>query len=132
MYLLDTNICIYALKNRYPKLTEKLLTVHPDDILVSSVTVFELEYGAAKSKWGDKTREVLRKFLSSYDVLPFTAKDAVLCGQLRAELAAGGVPIGAYDLMIAAQGITRDLTVVTHNIGEFQRVRGLQVEDWTE
>lgn len=132
MYLLDTNICIYALKDRYPKLTEKLLTVYPDDIFVSSVTVFELEYGAAKSKWGDKTREVLRKFLSSYDVLPFTAKDAVACGQLRAELAAGGVPIGAYDLMIAAQGVTRDLTVVTHNIGEFQRVRGLQVEDWTE
>ena len=132
MYLLDTNICIYALKNRYPKLTETLLTVHPDEIFVSSVTVFELEYGATKSKWGDKTREVLRKFLSSYDVLPFTAKDAVLCGRLRAELAAGGVPIDAYDLMIAAQGVTRDLTVVTHNLGEFQWVHGLQVEDWTE
>lgn len=132
MYLLDTNICIYALKNRYPKLTEKLLTIHPDEIFISSVTVFELEYGAAKSKWGDRTREVLRKFLSSYDALPFTAGDAVVCGRLRAELAAGGIPIGAYDLMIAAQGVARDLTVVTHNTGEFQRVCGLQIEDWTE
>lgn len=81
MYLLDTNICIFALKDKFPALREKLLTVHPDEIAVSSITVFELEYGAAKSKWGAKTREVLRQFLSSYEILPFTVEDAAVCGR---------------------------------------------------
>ncbi len=132
MYLLDTNICIFALKDKFPALKEKLLTVHPDEIAVSSITVFELEYGAAKSKWGDKTREVLRQFLSSYEILPFTVEDAAVCGQIRAALTAAGTPIGAYDVMIAAQGAARGLTVVTNNTGEFSRVPGLHLEDWTE
>ena len=130
MYLLDTNICIYALKAKYPCLTEKLLSVHPDQIKISAITVFELEYGAAKSKWRDKNREIMRMFLSSFDVLPFTEKDAAICGQIRAGFAARGTPVGAYDMMIAAQGISRNLVVVTHNVGEFQRVPGLSMEDW--
>lgn len=131
MYLLDTNICIFALKGKFPALTEKLLSVHPDEIVISSVTVFELEYGAAKSKWGDRTREILHEFLSSYDILPFTVEDAAVCGQLRAALSAAGTPIGAYDVMIAAQGAVRGLTVVTNNTGVFSRVPGLHLEDWT-
>ena len=132
MYLLDTNICIYALKGKYPRIAEKLLSIHPDRIKVSAVTVLELEYGAAKSKWSDRSREALRMFLSSFEILPFTEEDASLCGLLRAELAARGTPIGAYDIMIAAQGIARGLTVVTHNTGEFQRVPGIVLEDWAE
>lgn len=132
MYLLDTNICIYALKDKYPALKRKLLSIHPDEIAVSSVSVLELEYGAAKSKWGDKTREVMRRFLSSYEILPFTVGDAEICGQLRAALAATGTPIGAYDIMIAAQGVARGITVVTHNTGEFERVPGLHLVDWVE
>ena len=132
MYLLDTNTCIFALKNKFPALKEKLLTVHPDEIAVSSITVFELEYGASKSKWGDKTRKVLRQFLSSYEILPFTVEDAAVCGHIRAALTAAGTPIGAYDVMIAAQGAARRLTVVTNNTGEFSRVLGLHLEDWTE
>ena len=130
MYMLDTNICIYAIKGKYPMLNEKLLSVHPDDIKVSAVTVFELEYGASKSKWGDKTREILRMFLAAFDVLPFTEKDAVVCGQIRADLTAKGTPIGAYDIMIAAQSISRNLTVVTHNVSEFERVPMIVLEDW--
>lgn len=132
MYLLDTNICIYALKGTYPKLAEKLLSVHPDKIKISAVTVFELEYGAAKSKWGSRTRETLRMFLSSFEILPFSDKDAISCGIIRAELASCGTPIGAYDVMIAAQGVSRRLTVVTHNTGEFERVPGIVLEDWTQ
>lgn len=70
MYLLDTNICIYAINGRHPNLTDKLLTVHPSDILISSITVGELEYGAAKSNWGERTRHTVRTFLASYDILP--------------------------------------------------------------
>ncbi len=130
MYLLDTNICIYAIKGKYPNLAEKLLSIHPDEIKVSAVTVFELEYGAAKSKWGERSKETMRRFLASFDVLPLTFEDAVTCGAIRAMLTAQGTPIGAYDLMIAAQGLSRNMKVVTHNVGEFQRVKGLSVEDW--
>ena len=106
--------------------------VNPEDIKISAVTVMELEYGAAKSKWGERSREAMRAFLASFDILPFTTEDAALCGSLRARLAMAGTPIGAYDIMIAAQGIRRGLTVVTHNTGEFQRVPGIEIEDWTE
>ena len=129
-YLLDTNICVYAINNRHPKLTNKLLTILPDEIAVSSITVGELEYGAAKSKWGDRTRQTLYAFLSNYTILPFDNADAICFGNLRAALALTGIPIGAYDVMIAVQGLTKGLTVVTHNTGEFSRVPKLGLEDW--
>ena len=132
MYLLDTNICIYAINGKHPRLSRRLLTVHPNDIFISSVTVGELEYGAAKSRWGSHTRQIMYAFLANFTILPFTEKDAVLFGRLRAELAAAGTPIGAYDLMIAAQGLSGNVTMVTHNIREFSRVPGIVLEDWTE
>ena len=132
MYLLDTNICIYAINGRYPKLSDQLLHIHPDDICISSITIGELEYGAAKSRWGDRTRQIMYAFLSNYEVLPFTEKDAILFGQLRAQLALSGTPIGAYDVMIAAQGVARNHTVVTHNTGEFSRIPGIILEDWID
>ena len=116
MYLLDTNICIYAINGRYPKLSDRLLQIHPDDICVSSITVGELEYGAAKSRWGDRTRQIMRAFLSNYEVLPFTEKDA----------------IHAYHAMIAAQGVAGNHIVVTHNTKEFSRIPGIILEDWID
>ena len=130
MYLLDTNICIYAMKDRYSFLTKRLLTIHPDQIFVSSVTVGELEYGAAKSRWGEQTRLRMQMFVSAFTVLPFSQSDAVVFGRIRAELAAMGTPIGPYDMMIAAQGVNRGLTVVTHNTAEFSRISSLSLEDW--
>ncbi|MBR3458635.1 MAG: type II toxin-antitoxin system VapC family toxin [Selenomonadaceae bacterium] len=131
MYLLDTNICIYAMKGKFPALAEKLLRIAPSEIFVSSVTVGELEYGAAKSKWGDRSRNVMNIFLSPYTVIPFDEKDARTFGKIRALLNRQGMPIGPYDLQIAAQGLSRNLTVITHNVGEFSRVPNLTVEDWT-
>ena len=130
MYLLDTNICIYAINGRHPNLTEKLLTIHPSEILISSITVGELEYGAAKSKWGERTWHTVRTFLASFDILPFIADHAIVFGLQRAILAASGTPIGVLDLMIASQGVASNLTVVTHNTREFARVEGLRLEDW--
>lgn len=132
MYLLDTNICIYLLKNRYPLLSAKIMQVHPSELAVSAVTVYELEYGAAKSKWGERTCENLSLFLSGFEVVPFDASDAITAAQIRAFLEERGKSIGAYDIQIAAQGVSRGWTVVTHNTGEFCRVPGLTVEDWTE
>ena len=132
MYLLDTNICIYAMNGRHPNLNEHLLSISPDRIFVSSITVGELEYGAAKSHWGERTRELMHAFLANFTILPFTEEDAVLFGRFRAHLAASGIPIGAYDVMIAAQGVARNLTVVTHNTGEFSRIPDIRLEDWAQ
>lgn len=130
MYLLDTNICIYAMKNAYPALTDKLFHIPPSEISISSITVGELEYGCSRSKWGERSRNVMNMFLAAYTVLPFDRNDAALFGQLRAILASFGTPIGPYDVQIAAQGLSRDLTVVTHNTSEFARVPKLRLEDW--
>lgn len=130
MYLLDTNICIYLMKNTYPVLTERVLSCNPSDLLVSSVTVFELEYGAAKSNWGDKTRQKLAMFLSPFTIIPFTTDDAVTAGRIRGYLDKQGMPIGPYNIQIAAQGLSREVTVITHNTNEFGRVPGLKLDDW--
>ena len=131
MFLLDTNICIYAINGRHPRLTKKLLSVHPSEILVSSITVGEMEYGAAKSHWGERTRQIMHAFLANYDTLPFTEQDAALFGAFRAQLEAAGITIGVLDVMIAAQGVANNLTVVTHNTREFIRIPGIKLEDWT-
>ena len=130
MYLLDTNICIYAMKNTYPALSQKLFRISPSEIFVSSVTVGELEYGCFKSKWGERTKNIMNLFLAAYTILPFDRDDAAVFGRIRAELAKTGSPIDPYDLQIAAQGISKGLTVVTHNTGEFSRVSGIALEDW--
>ena len=130
MYLLDTNICIYLIKNSYPFMTEKVFSYEPSDIAISSITVFELEYGASKSKWGEETKRKLAVFLSPFTILHFSTEDAIAAGQVRAELEKNGRPIGPYDTLIAAQGISRGLTVVTHNTNEFIRVQGIKLEDW--
>ena len=131
-YLLDTNICVYAINGKYPALRKKLLSIHPDEICISSITVGELEYGAAKSHWGDRTRQIMYEFLANYRVLPFDEKDTVFFGLFRAYLASRGTPIGAYDVMIAAQGAARGLTVITHNTKEFERIPEISLADWAE
>ena len=132
MYLLDTNICIYFMKNSFPGLSERIFSHDPNVLMISAVTVFELEYGAAKSKWGERNRNRLAMFLAPFTILPFDSKDALEAGRIRYYLQQKGVPIGSYDLQIAAQGVARGLTVVTHNTSEFQRVPGIRLEDWME
>lgn len=130
MYLLDTNICIYVMKNSYPALTQKIFSFNPSDFCISSVTVFELEYGAAKSNWGEKTRQSMQMFLAPFNIIDFDSKDAVSAGNIRGFLEKQGSPIGPYDVQIAGQAMARSITLVTHNVGEFSRVPGIKVEDW--
>ena len=118
------------MKNSSAGLTAKLLQTDPADICISSVTVAELEYGCAKSKWSDRSRQVMNMFVAAFSVISFDQNDAVAAGRLRAELAEKGKLIGPYDIQIAAQGIARGLTVVTHNTAEFSRIRGISLEDW--
>ena len=132
MLLLDTNICVFLMKNRFPAATQKLLDSNPSEIAVSSVTLFELEYGAAKSLWPEKNRNNVKLFLAPFTIVSFDGNDAIAAGEIRQFLEKAGTPIGPYDLQIAAQGLARGYTVVTHNTGEFSRVPNLQVIDWIE
>ncbi len=132
MYLLDTNTCIYFLKNSFPGLTQRLLKTDPNELFISSITVFELAYGAEKSKWGERTRQKLAMFLAPFTILSFDGEDAMVAGRIRGDLEQRGTPIGPYDVQIAAQALAKGLTVMTHNIGEFRRVPDLRVEDWVE
>jgi len=101
-------------------------------IAISSVVLFELWYGVARSARRRENAKRLRIFLSGdVVVLPFEEEDAQLAGDLRAELAAAGTPIGPYDLLIAAQTLRNGATLITANIGEFGRVRDLAVQDWS-
>lgn len=132
MFLLDTNICVFLMKNKYPAATRKLLSSDPSEIAVSSVTLFELEYGAAKSQWPEKNRNNVKLFLAPFTIVPFDGNDAVAAGEIRCLLEKAGTPIGPYDLQIAAQGLARGYMVVTHNTGEFSRVPNLKVVNWVE
>ncbi len=98
---------------------------------MSAVTVAELQYGVAKSRQMERNRRALLRFLTPFEILPFDDKDAELFGVLRARLEADGRPIGPYDLELAAQALARGLILVTNNEGEFRRVPGLHVENWT-
>ena len=131
-YLLDTNICIYLLKDTYPAIKKKLFSLPPSSVFLSAVTVYELEYRAEKSQKSEKTRLQLAMFFAPFTILPFDTEDAVTAGKIRSDLEKKGTPIGPYDLQIAAQGVSRNLTVVTHNTDEFSGVENLRIEDWTK
>jgi tRNA(fMet)-specific endonuclease VapC len=131
-YFLDTNAVIALMKNQ-PGFRKRLrrLGKRGASIAVSSVVLFELWYGVALSKRSKETAERLRIFLSgSINVVPFVEEDAKIAGELRGDLRAVGKPIGPYDLLIAAQALRWRATLVTANVSEFGRVRGLLVQNW--
>ena len=130
MYLIDTNICIYLINGSSEKLRQRIETFRPYEIAISSISVAELEYGVSKSRYTEQNSKTLHKFLSAFEILPFDDRDAESFGMIRAYLEKMGTPIGAYDMQIAAQGIARNITVVTNNIREFERVPSLHVENW--
>jgi tRNA(fMet)-specific endonuclease VapC len=133
-YLLDTNVVIALLRNKPTLVRERFRGVVSEGglIIVSSVVLFELWYGVARSERQEENAERLRIFLSGVSsVLPFEAADASIAGELRAALEMGGTPIGPYDLLIAAQALRSSVTLVTANVSEFARVNGLVWQDWT-
>ena len=132
MYLLDTNICIYLIKKKYPELQLRIESEELFNIALSSITVAELEFGIAKSLYPDRNRELLYGFLSPFDIIPFSELDAENFGYIRAYLNKLGTPIGPYDLQIAAQCVTRNLRLVTNNVKEFERVPNLIIENWVQ
>jgi tRNA(fMet)-specific endonuclease VapC len=130
MYLLDTNICIYIINKRPATVVEKIKTFEPNHIKLSAVSVAELEYGIAKSAYREKNKAALIDFVSGFDILPFDDTDAEVFGLIRADLEKRGKLIGPYDMEIAAQAIARNLTLVTSNTFEFERINKLKIENW--
>ncbi len=130
MYLLDTNICIYIIKQKPQQVLEKLMKIDCNDIAISTITIAELEYGAEKSLHKEKNKIALLEFLSVFQIIEFDDKDAVEYGKIRADLEKCGQPVGAMDMLIAAQARARDCTLVSNNIKEFKRIANLKLENW--
>ena len=128
-YMLDTNICIYTIKNR-PSQVRDAFTRHQDQLCVSTVTAMELIFGAEKSAAPEKNLAVIEAFLARLALLDYDLHAAEHTGQLRAELQKLGTPIGPYDQMIAGHARSLGLIVVTNNEREFERVSGLRIENW--
>ena len=127
--LLDTNICIFALKRR-PEVLDRLQRLSPDDVAISSVTLAELWFGARKSSRPPSTRAAVDAFVQPLEVVPFDTDAAEHYAEIRLALERAGRPIGERDLLIASTARSRDFAVVTHNTAEFTRVPRLEVEDW--
>jgi tRNA(fMet)-specific endonuclease VapC len=129
-WLLDTNACIRYLNGRSPALRAKLDAADPAQILVCSVVKAELYFGAAQSRDPAKAVAQQRFFLSRFTSLPFDDAAAESYAEIRADLSYRGQLIGPNDLMIAAICLAQSITLITHNVAEFGRISGLQVEDW--
>ena len=127
-FLLDTNAVIALLKTNDSAVRRRIRENSPKDVIISTVVMFELYYGAYRSARVQRNLELLENIL--LPKLEFDAGDASASGQIRAILADAGTPIGPYDVMIAGQAYSRGMCLVTRNTKEFQRVEGLQLIDW--
>lgn len=129
-YLLDTNAVIGLLKDTTSPLALRARREDPRDVGLSSIVAYELYYGAFKSQ---RRAENLRRLDAiRFEILPFDKEDAIAAGEVRATLAAVGSPIGPYDVLIAGQARARNLTLVTDNVREFERVKDLHLENWAD
>ena len=128
-YMLDTNICIYVIKNRPAALRERFDQV-AEALCISTITLGELLYGVEKSARRGENLQAVEEFAARLEVIPFSAKAAAHFGQVRAELTRLGTVCGAYDMLIGAHARSEGLMLVTNNVREFQRIPGLRVDNW--
>lgn len=128
-YMLDTNICIFTIKNK-PESVRELFNRHHGQLAISTITLMELLFGAEKSAFPERNLAVVEGFAARVAVLDYDQHAAAHTGQLRAELVRRGQLIGPYDQMIAGHARSQGLIIVTNNLREFERVPGLRSEDW--
>ncbi len=128
--MLDTDICIYLIKQHPPSVLERFLSHPVGDIGISSITVAELDYGVSKSLHATKNRLALAQFLSPLEIASFDREAAAAYGRIRTTLEKKGTLIGSMDLLIAAHALSLAVRLVTNNAREFRRVPGLRVENW--
>jgi tRNA(fMet)-specific endonuclease VapC len=133
IYLLDTNAVVAILRDRPATVRDRLRRARAEGaaLAIPSIVLFELWYGVARSQRRRENAERLRVFLAAdIDEVPFAGEDAPIAGDLHRALEAVGTPIGAYDLLIAAQALRTGATLVTANATEFARIPGLAWQDW--
>ena len=130
-YMLDTNICIHVIKDRPETVIRNFLKHEPSELCISSITYAELMHGVEKSQDAERNRVAITLFLSPLSVLEFDNYAAEEYGKVRTELERKGTPIGPMDTLIAAHARAENLILVTNNTREFNRVEGLNVENWT-
>lgn len=129
MYLLDTNICIYVINHKPIQVFEKFKQFQLGQLAISSITASELTFGVEKSG-SEKNKQALNKFLMPLEVMPYDEQAIWHYARLRQNLQSKGQTIGSLDMLIAAHTLALDVTLVTNNIKEFQRVEGLRLENW--
>jgi len=128
--MLDTNICIYIIKQKPKSVLERFAAFPVGDLGISVITLAELEYGASKSSEPTRNREALEQFVSPLEIAVFDRQATIVYGKIRALLEKRGRPIGSMDLLIAAHALSLNVRLVTNNVREFKRVPGLRVENW--
>ena len=132
IYMLETNICIYAMKNKPEKVLRRLREELDEGVCISSITLAEMEYGMKHSSNPAKNEQALLRFLVPFSVLPFGLAAAAEYGEIRAYLQNQGTPIGPLDMLIAGHARAEKMILVTNNVREFERVPGLELENWAE
>ena len=130
LYMLDTNICIYIIKQKPANVINRFKQLRISSIAISSITLSELEYGVMKSSKPDQNQLALSQFVAPLEILPYGDDAAQHYGNLRAHLEKQGTPIGSLDTLIAAHALSVNCTLVTNNEKEFARAPGLQIENW--
>ena len=129
-YMLDTNICIGLIRQKSPVLIKRLTACTPGEVSVSSITIAELAYGVQKSSQVQQNMVALEQFLLPLEIVDFDQHASLVYGAVRAALERGGNLIGAMDMLIGAHALSLEVTLVTNNTSEFQRIPNLKIEDW--
>jgi tRNA(fMet)-specific endonuclease VapC len=128
--MLDTNICIYIIKQQPQDVLERFVSHPVGDIGLSVITLAELEYGVSKSSHPARNREALEQFILPLEVAAFDRPATLAYGKIRTLLEKKGRPIGSLDLLIAAHALSLGVRLVTTNVKEFKRVPSLRVDNW--
>ncbi|MDI6801596.1 MAG: type II toxin-antitoxin system VapC family toxin [Thermodesulfovibrionales bacterium] len=130
-FMLDTNICIYIIKQKPAKTLKHFYSHNIGDIGISSITLAELQYGVSKSQYVQKNRQALSEFILPLEIADFDEKAAEAYGNIRAALKKSGTLIGSMDMLIGAHALSLGAVIVTNNVREFKQIKGLKVVDWT-
>ena len=129
-YLLDTNICIYLIKKHPPEVLARFQQTQLKQLHISTITVFELYFGIEKNNSQQRNLTALENFIAPLMLVDFSVESAKKAAKIRSVLQKQGTPIGAYDLQIAAIAVAENMTLLTNNVREFERVKGLKYENW--
>ena len=131
-FLLDTNICIYIIKQKPKKVLDRFLKQKVGDLAISTITLSELEYGVGKSSKLIQNKIALTEFLAPIEIIEYDSRAAEVYGNIRSTLEKLGKVIGPLDMLIAAHAVSHGLVLVTNNEKEFQRVPGLRLQNWSK